>query len=163
MVYGIFFKRSTSQRKMSLKNNNSNNNKIMKSTKKKKKPKTKTNKQRRKRNAKQKDRILFFNNHKKKKKKKAKTGKETTNPCALTHGYFCLLYTVRFFLSIFSPFWGENILVELGKKFPSWTNIFSSPPSNQIPTKDIFFPLFSPTFSILPKIFPTKQTLNIFS
>ena len=84
MGTSIFFKRSTSQRKMSTKNNNNNNNnnnKIMRSTKK---------------------------TQKKKKKKEAKIGKETTNPCALEHGYFFLLYIVRVFLSIFSPILGRK-------------------------------------------------------
>ena len=93
--------------------------------------------------------------------KKVKTGKETTNSCALTR-VFLSVYTVRVFLLVFSPSQGENILVGPKRKLPSPSNFFSSPPSNQTPTKNIFYPLFSPTFSILYKIFPTKQTLNIF-
>ena len=89
MGTSIFFKRSTSQRKMSTKNNNNNNNKIMRSTKKTQK-----------------------------KKKKAKIGKETTNPCALEHGYFFLLYIVRVFLSIFSPILGRKHFGGVREKIP---------------------------------------------
>ena len=75
--------------------------------------------------------------------------------CASEHEHF---YQSRDFESPPSFLPIENIFVGLGRKYPGPTNFFSSPPSNQIPTKNVFSPIFSYFLSILPKIHPTKHT-----
>ena len=148
---------------MSTKNNNNKNknkNKIMRSTgkgTKKKKPKTKNKKMKKEKEKRKTNRHnFFFNNH-----KINQNWQQNNKPMYPYIWVFCLLHIVRVFLLVFSPFWEENILVGPGREHPGPINFFSSPPSNQIPTKNIFYPLFSHTFSILYKIFPTKRTLNI--
>ena len=47
---------------------------------------------------------------------------------------------------VFSPFWGENLLVGLGNKNPGLTIIFPSPHPNQTPFKKFSLLIFSPYF-----------------
>ena len=83
------------------------------------------------------------------------------NLCANYTWAFSSTQAMSIFHSVFSPLWEKNILVGLGRKHSGHTNFFFPPPSNQTSTKNIFSPLFSLPFSILPKIFLTKQTLRI--
>ena len=57
-----------------------------------------------------------------------------------------------------SSIWRE-LFCELEEKTLGPTTFVSSP--NQKPTKNAFSPLFSPQFSILPKISPYKHTIGI--
>ena len=93
------------------------------------------------------------NNHKKKKNhqnllknKNLKTGtkkkKKKSNILDEAHmqvqmGIF-VIYSSDFFHLIFSPFLGENFLVDPKRKHPDLTILFPSPPPNQTPSK-IFY------------------------
>ena len=50
--------------------------------------------------------------------------------------------------SVFSPFWKENILVGLGRKYLGPIIYFLSSPPNQTHSKKVFLSIFSPKFSI---------------
>ena len=63
--------------------------------------------------------------------------------------------------SVFSLFWGENILVGLGRKHPGPTDYFISFPSNQTHSKKVLFPIFSQKFSIYSISLPNKPTQNV--
>ena len=87
---------------------------------------------------------------KKKKKKKEKKKQRNENLCAPAHEhFFSSLYTV--FLSVFSQFWGEDILVGFGENTPTPTTFFFFPsiPPNQTPTKDILSTFHSSIFHFL--------------
>ena len=69
----------------------------------------------------------------------------------------------RVFLSVFSSFWGEDILVSLGENTqppPLFCCCFSPSLPIKHPLK-IFYPLFSHQFFIFPKIPPNKHTLKL--
>ena len=74
-----------------------------------------------------------------------------------------VIYSSDFFHLIFSPFLGENFLVDPKRKHPDLTILFPSPPPNQTPSK-IFYSfslslsLSLNFFFILPKIHSTKNT-----
>ena len=67
---------------------------------------------------------------------------------------------VIFFLSIFFPFWRKIFLVNPRRKHLGPTTHFPSLRPNQTPSKKFPFFIFSPFFSILPKIYSTKHTLK---
>ena len=50
----------------------------------------------------------------------------------------------------------------LERKHLSLTNFFPSPSSNQTPTKNVFFLIFFPKFSIHPISLPNKHTVSLF-
>ena len=74
---------------------------------------------------------------------------------AILSKYFCPTFTL-----IFSPIWRDCVLEGEERKLVGPTKIsplFHPQPNNQ---KIIFSPLFSPSFSILPKITPNKHSLK---
>ena len=62
---------------------------------------------------------------------------------------------------VFSPFQRENILLGLGRKHLGPTIYFPSSPPNQTHSKKVFFPIFSPKFSIYPISPSNKHTLRV--
>ena len=62
--------------------------------------------------------------------------------------------------SVFSSFWGENILVGPGRKCLGPTIYFPSFLPNQTHSKKVILPIFSPKFSIYPISPPNKHTLR---
>ena len=74
---------------------------------------------------------------------------------AILSKYFCPTFTL-----IFSPIWRDCVLEGRRENWwvPPKSLIFST--LNQTTKNIIFSPLFSPSFSILPKITPTKHSLR---
>ena len=72
-----------------------------------------------------------------------------------------VIYLSNSFYSIFFLFWREIFLVGPKRKHPGPTIIFLSPLPNQTPSKKFFLLIFSPFFSIIPKIHSTKHTLTL--
>ena len=67
----------------------------------------------------------------------------------------------KYFYPLFSPIRGDHVLVEEKRKRVSPTKIsYSFPSSTKQPKTSFFPPLFFPSFSILPIIIPTKQSLS---
>ena len=62
--------------------------------------------------------------------------------------------------SVFSLFWGENILVGPGRKHLGPTTYFPSFLPNQVHFKKVFLPVFSLKFSIHFVSLPNKHTLR---
>ena len=62
--------------------------------------------------------------------------------------------------SVFSPFWGENILVSPGRKYQGPTIYFPFFLLNQTHSKKVIIPIFSPKFSINPIPHLNKHTLR---
>ena len=62
--------------------------------------------------------------------------------------------------SVFSQFWGENILVGPGRKYMGPTIYFPSSLPNQIQFKKVFLLIFSPKFYIHPISPPNKHNLK---
>ena len=104
---------------------------------------------------------------KKKKRKKEKEAGSTFTPsqpknlkmkcrqfCPNIFGHLSLLFSLQF----------GKIVFWQGRREILWAPPKSLPFStlNQITTNTIFSPLFSTSFSILPIITPTKQSLNIY-
>ena len=53
-----------------------------------------------------------------------------TNSCACCTWVFWSIYSYWFSSLVFSPIWGETILVGLGRKYPDPTNFLSTNPPN---------------------------------
>ena len=76
-------------------------------------------------------------------------------------GVFCAVLVSELLPTIFSPFWREKFLVGPEKKHLGPTIYFPSSPPNQTYSKKVFFPIFSPKFSIHPISPPNKHTLKL--
>ena len=70
------------------------------------------------------------------------------------------VFLSKYFCPLFSPIWGDCVLVGSRRKLLHPTKIHPLFPLNQTTTDTIFSPLFSPLFSILPIITTTKQGLK---
>ena len=66
------------------------------------------------------------------------------------------------FSPIFSPIWEDCVLARQERNHVGPPKSLPFSTLNQITTNTIFSPLFSTSFSILPIITPTKQSLNIY-
>jgi len=67
---------------------------------------------------------------------------------------------MSFSLLVFSPFWGENFLMGLGRKHMGSPFISLPPYLTKHTQKKNFLPIFSPKFSIHPILSPNKHTLK---
>ena len=74
---------------------------------------------------------------------------------------FSSIKQFHFLPSIFSLFWEENFLVGLNRKYLSPIIYFLSFPSNQMHSKKVFLPIFSPKLSIHRISSPNKHALNV--
>ena len=64
--------------------------------------------------------------------------------------------------SVFSPFWGENILVGPRREYLDSTIYFPFSLPNQSHSKKVFLPIFSPKFSLHLVSPLNKHTLNFY-